>query len=172
MSPTTTTLRCAAAIGVAIALGGAAQAASHDRIFSYDAENEAARTLAPGGLTFVFRKQRLGGTRVLKVLSTRDRGTAELKPASDKDLGPGGLGAVIGKAGERDLYEILPEGQGAPLVKAACPNADRGWLSFGALKTNRNLVVHAIGRNLATGKFYRCAALEFAFHGEWKLPPS
>src|ERR1044072_128318 len=107
MRPTTTPLRCAAAIGVALCPPAAAQAASHDRIFSYDAESEAARTLAPGGLTFVFRKQRLGGARVLQVLSTQQRGTAELKPASDKDLGPGGLQAVIGKAGERDLYEIM-----------------------------------------------------------------
>lgn len=163
--------RLAVALGAFACLAGPAWAAKRDRIYSYDAESENARTLARGGLTFVFRKGGLGGTRVLKVLSTQQRGTAELKPASEKELGPAGLNGVLGrKVSERDLYEILPGGQGGPLIKAACPYADRGWLAFGALKPRSNLVIHAIGRNLATGKISLCASMEFSWHGEWKLP--
>lgn len=172
MSLSPTTSRCAAILCAALCLAGPAAAAGN-RIFSYDPVSDSARILAAGGLTFVFRKGGLGGVRVLKVLSTQRRGTAELKPAAEKELGPGGVNGVLGhKVPEHDLYEILPEDQGAPLIKAACPNADRGWLAFGVLKPERNLIIHAIGRNLATGKIYLCASMEFSWHGEWKLPLS
>jgi hypothetical protein len=147
----------------------AAQARDPDRIFSYDPVSESADTLAHGGLTFVFRKQLFGGTRVLKVLSTQEKGTALLKPAGEKELGAG-LAALVGhKVDERDLYEILPEDQGAPLIRAACPGSTRAWLAFGDLKIGRNLVIHAFGAP-ETGKAHLCASMEFAWHGEWKLP--
>jgi hypothetical protein len=146
-------------------------AAGEQRVFSYDAVNEAARTLAAGGLTFVFRKATLGGTRVLKVLSTQEKGTAELKPASEKELGPGGIDGLVGaKVPEHDLYEIAQEGQGAPLIRAACPGSDRAWLAFGSLRSDRELVIHAFGRNAQSGKLHLCATLTFSWHGEWRLP--
>lgn len=157
-----------AALAISIT-ASAAEARDPDRIFSYDPVSESADTLAHGGLTFIFRKQMLGGTRVLKVLSTSDKGTAVLKPAGEKDLGAS-LDALVGhKVGERDLYEILPEDQGAPLIRAACPGATRAWLAFGDLKIGRNLVIHALGAD-DTGKAHLCASMEFAWHGEWKLP--
>ena len=158
-------------VALALCVGAsAAQAREPDRIFSYDPVSASADTLAHGGLTFVFRKQMLGGTRVLKVLSTSDKGTAALKPASEKDIPPG-LDALVGhKVGERDLYEILPEGQGLPLIRAACEYSNRGWLAFGQLKSGKNLVIHAIGANERSGRIHLCASMEFSWHGEWKLP--
>jgi hypothetical protein len=165
--------RLLAGLMLSAGLATAAEARAPDRIFSYDPVSDSARTLAPGGLTFIFRKQMLGGTRVLQVLSTQQKGTAELKPADEKDLGPGGLAGVVGhKVDERNLYEIEHKGQGEPLIRAACTYADRAWLAFGELKPNRNLIIHAVGRNLATGKIFMCATMEFSWHGEWKLPSS
>lgn len=159
-----------AAVLAALGLAGPA-AAGEERVFSYDAVNDAARTLASGGLTFVFRKATFGGTRVLKVLSTQEKGTAELRPAAEKELGPGGVDGLVGaKVPEHDLYEIAPEGQGAPLIRAACPGSDRAWLAFGSLRSDRELVIHAIGRNAQSGKLHLCATLTFSWHGEWRLP--
>jgi hypothetical protein len=169
LSPTIT--RCAALACASLCLAGPARAGDNDRIYSYDAVSDTAQTLARGGLTFVLHKQRLGGARVTKVMSTQDHGTAELKPASDKDLGPGGLAGVIGhKVREDDLYEIQRGGQGEPLIRAACPLTDRAWLAFGALKPNRNLVIHALGHSPINNKVHLCTTMEFSWHGEWKLP--
>lgn len=162
-------LPLAAVLTVLSAAGPAA--AGEQRIFSYDAVNEAARILASGGLTFVFRKSTFGGTRVLKVISTQAKGAAELKPAAEKELGPGGIDGLVGKkVSEHDLYEIDQEGQGAQLVRAACPGSDRAWLAFGSLSSSRELVIHAFGRNAQSGKTHLCASMEFSWHGEWRLP--
>jgi hypothetical protein len=172
MSASPTAGLLSATLVLSLGVGAIAQAREPNRIYSYDAVSETAQTLAPGGLTFVFRKSPLGGTRVLKVLSTQEKGTAELKPASDRDLGPGGLNGAVGhRVREHDLYEILPGGQGGPLINAACPGAQRAWLAFGDLRRPGNLVIHAIGLK-AGGKARLCASMEFAWHGEWKLPPS
>jgi hypothetical protein len=160
-----------AALGLALCVAIPAPAAAKDRIFSYDAVNEPARILAPGGLTFIFRKSTLGGTRVLKVLSTQDKGAAELKPAPEKELGEGGINGLVGhKVDEHDLYEIDKEGQGAPLIRAACPGSDRAWLAIGSLRSDRELAIHAFGRNASSGKLHLCASMTFSWHGEWKLP--
>ena len=169
MSLFPTKARIGAAAALFLCLAG--PAAAEDRIFSYDPVNEAARTLASGGLTFVFRKSAFGGSKVLKVLSTQERGTAELKPASEKELGPGGIDGLVGrKVDEHALYEIAREGQGEPLIRAACPGSDRAWLAFGSLRSDRELVIHAFGRGAQSGKVHLCATLEFSWHGEWKLP--
>lgn len=173
MSLSPTIIRRFALACAALCLAGPARAGDNERIYSYDAVSDTAQTLARGGLTFVLRKSMIGGSRVTKVLSTSDHGTAELKPASDKDLGPGGLAGVIGhKVREDDLYEIQRGGQGEPLIRAACPLSDRAWLAFGALKPNRNVVIHALGHSPISGKVRLCATMEFSWHGEWKLPPN
>lgn len=171
MSWNPTPARIVAALAMALCAAAPAQAAGKDRIFSYDAVNEAARILAPGGLTFVFSKSTLGGTRVKEVLSTQEKGSATLTSAAEKELGPGGIDALVGrKVDEHDLYEIAKEGQGSPLIRAACPGSDRAWLAFGSLRSDRELVIHAFGRNASSGKLHLCASLEFSWHGEWKLP--
>lgn len=170
MSLSSSKARLGGAAALLLCAAGPAMA-GEDRIFSYDPVNEAARTLASGGLTFVFRKSTFGGTRVLKILSTQEKGTAELKPASENELGPGGIDGLVGrKVDEHALYEIAHEGQGEPLIRAACPGSDRAWLAFGSLRSDRELVIHAIGRNAQSGKVHLCATLEFSWHGEWKLP--
>jgi hypothetical protein len=171
MSWISTLVRLCAALGVALCAAVPAQAAGKDRIFSYDAVNQAAQILAPGGLTFVFRKSTIGGTRVRQVLSTQEKGAASLTPAPEKELGPGGIEGLVGhKVDEHDLYEVAKEGQGAPLIRATCPGSDRAWLAFGSLRSDRELIIHAFGRNAASGKLHLCASLEFSWHGEWKLP--
>lgn len=170
MSLSSIKARLCAAAALSTCLAGPA-VAGEQRIFSYDAVNEAARILASGGLTFVFRKSTFGGTRVLKVLSTQDKGAAELKPAAEKELGPGGIDGLVGKkVSEHDLYEIDQDGQGAQLVRATCPGSDRAWLAIGSLSQSRELVIHAFGRNAGSGKMHLCASLEFSWHGEWRLP--
>jgi hypothetical protein len=171
MSLSPTKARACVAAVLLLCAARPAAAAENDRIFSYDPANEAAETLASGGLTFVFRKSTFGGTRVLKVLSTQEKGTAELKPAAEKELGPGGINGLVGrKVPEHDLYEIDQEGQGAPLIHAACPGSDRAWLAFGSLRSDRELIIHAFGRAARSGKLHLCATLAFTWHGEWRLP--
>lgn len=170
MSLSSIKARLTAAAALALCVAGPA-AAAETRIFSYDPVNEPARVLAYGGLTFVFRKSAFGGTRLLKVISTRDQGSAELKAAAEKDLGPDGIDGVLGrKVPEHDLYEIDHKGQGDPLIRAACPGSDQAWLAFGPLRANSELIIHAFGRSGSSGKAHLCASLEFVWHGEWKLP--
>jgi len=159
-------------LALVLAAPGAAQAGQ--RIFSYDPITPVTKTLAEGGFTFVFDDGMLRGQRVKTLLSSHAPAEAKLKPASEKELGAG-LDALAGKRVEsRDLYEILPEGEGAPLIRAACPGSDRAWLAFGELRRIDDLRVEAFGRYAAggpdAGKVHHCATLDFSWKGEWKLP--
>jgi hypothetical protein len=139
------------------------------RIFSYDPANEATRTSA-GALTFEFN-QKLMSTRLLRIRATEGPATAELKPAPPEVLGRGGLSPLIGPTAiERDLYEIEPAEDGAAMISAFCPGARRAWLAFGRLKASQNLTIHVLGAD-APGRARLCRTLQFAFHGEWRLPP-
>jgi len=97
---------------IAIALAGPTMAAK--RIYSYDSANPLTEQMTEAGLTFVFDRTFIS-TRVLRILETHDIGSADLKPASEGELGRAGLTALIGpNAHERALYEIEPKGDGAP----------------------------------------------------------
>ena len=116
----------------AVATLGAGPAAAGVRIFSYDAANDATRQVA-GDLTFKF-DQRLVFTTVQNIQSTQGQASADLKPADEHLLGPGGLTRLIGpNAQERDLYEVEPKADGAELIRAFCPGSHRAWLAFGRL---------------------------------------
>lgn len=159
-------LACAAFLCAAAFAGSAAAAV---RIFSYDPADDATRHVA-GDLTFEF-SQRLIFTRVLDIHSTEGRASAELKPASERLLGPGGLSRLIGPGGrERDLYEVEPADQGVELIHAFCPGSSRAWLAFGRLVEGRPLRVRVIGDNPAGGPARLCQTLDFQFRGEWKQP--
>lgn len=154
----------------ALALAG--PAAATQLIYSYDSASPITLKMTENGVTFVLDKS-LMRVKVLKILETEDVGAAELKPAPESDLGRGGLNAVLGPdAHERDLYEILPKDDGKALGRALCHGSDRTWLAFGLIKQGRDLKVRAIGRDPATGKARLCLTLDYAFHGEWDLPPS
>jgi hypothetical protein len=143
-------------------------AAAAVRIFSYDAADDGTRHVA-GDLTFQF-DQRLIFTTILNIRSTEGRASADLKPADEHALGPGGLNRLIGgSAQERDLYEVKGDAEGDELVHAFCPGSRRAWLSFGRLVEGRPLRVQVIG-DAAGGGAKLCHTLDFNFRGEWKLP--
>ncbi|HXQ13304.1 MAG TPA: hypothetical protein VN814_01630 [Caulobacteraceae bacterium] len=145
-----------------------APAAAAVRIFSYDAANDGTRHVA-GDLTFQF-DQRLIFTTILNIRSTEGRASADLKPADEHALGPGGLNRLIGAtAQERDLYEVKGDAQGADLVHAFCPGSSRAWLAFGRLVEGRPLRVQVIG-DAPGGRAKLCHTLDFNYRGEWKLP--
>jgi len=161
----------AAVLAVSLAtgvIGGAARADSV-HLYSYDPADVETRHAA-GPLTFMFRKGLLH-TTVLNLRSTEATATANLRPADEKALGPGGLAGALGsEPAERSLYQVEPGDEGAALISAFCPGARRAWMAFGPLKLNRDLTVRVIGAP-AAGRAKLCRTLRFSFHGEWLLPP-
>lgn len=153
----------------ALTLAAAGPAAAGVRIFSYDPANDSTRKIA-GDLTFEFN-QRLIFTTVLNIRSTEGEASADLKPADEHALGPGGLSRLIGaSAQERDLYEVEPKAEGEELIHAFCPGSRRAWLAFGRLVEARPLRVRVIGDDPSGGPARLCHTFEFAYRGEWKLP--
>ena len=159
-------------LGLALASVLSAQAhASELHIYSYDPADADTRHSA-GALTFEFNR-RLVFTTVLRVLATEGDAKAEVMPASEHVLGPGGLSALIGsRAIERDLYEIQPKEEGAAMISALCPQSHRAWLAFGRLKVNHDLKIYVLGDDPATGGAKLCRTLAYSFHGEWSVPSS
>ena len=158
-------------LAVAAALVLIPSAASAARlIYSYDSATPITQKMTENGLTFIFDKH-IMSTRVLKLIETQDVGEADVKPASERDLG-GSPAKLIGHdaAYARDLYEIVQKGDGAALVKALCPGAVRGFLAIGPLKPDRDLKIFALGRDAAGGARL-CTTLDYNFHGAWALPP-
>jgi hypothetical protein len=149
-----------------------ASAEAARRIYSYEPANAPARVLAEAGFTFIFDDGRFGGQRVRTVLSNHANAEAPLRPASAKELGADPQALVGGQLIERDFYEVTSEAEGGALARAACPGAERTWLSFGDLKRMRDLTVQVFGRDPG-GKPRHCATLRFAWKGEWRLhaPP-
>lgn len=165
----TRTARKVSGPGVALllmALASGAQAAT-PRMFSYDPADTLTRRTA-GALTFEFR-QHLITTEVTRVDATNGPASASLREAPDRDLGAP-IESLIGPtARERDLYEVLPAGEGREMIRAFCPGSDRAWLAFGRLRANLPLRVHVLGA--ATGSpAHLCATLNFDFRGEWRGP--
>ena len=157
------------AIAAAAALGWGAAAAETIRLFSYDPANAETRAAA-GPLTFEF-KQGLIRTTMVNIRATEAQATADLRPASDKALGPNGLTPLIGAAAaERDLYEVQPAQEGQALIAAFCPGAKRAWMAFGRPRLNRDLRVYVLGDQAGRGPARLCRTLDFNFHGEWRLP--
>ena len=154
---------------IAVAVAGPTAAAM--RIYSYDSANPATEQMTEAGLTFIFDRS-IMSTRVLSILETHDVGQADVRPASQDELGRGGLVALIGPdARERDLYEIEPKGDGLALINALCPGADRGWLAFGPLRAETPLRIRALGHDPKTGQSHLCTTLDYSFHGEWAVGP-
>lgn len=158
------------ALAAALSLLAAAPAAAADkRMVSYDSVSPDARKLTGAGLTFIFTRQLLR-TRVLAVHATAVPVGVVVKPsggAVNRQLqalmGPEATGAA--------LYEIDPaEGQGAVMVQAFCPGSKNGWLAVSSIAHARPLRVHAFGDDPATGQARLCAAMDFAYRGEWRMP--
>lgn len=147
---------------------GAAHA--EQRVYSYDPADAATRALVDSGLTFVFDKG-LMGMRVKELFSTQARASAFLQPAADRDLGER-LDQIVPRGSiARDLYRIEDREQGPGMVRAFCPGSAKGWLAFSPLRPRRDLIVHVLGDDAATGKAKLCTTLRFTYRGEWKAPP-
>ena len=161
-------IRTLAAVALALIACVPAQAADK-RMVSYDSISPDARRLTGAGLTFVFTRQ-MFRTRVLAVHATAVPVGVILKP-SDGQTGRK-LDALMGaEARTGTLYEIDPaEKQGAVMVQAFCPGSKSGWLAIGSLAHAQPLRVHAFGDDPATGEPRLCAAMDFAFRGEWRMP--
>jgi hypothetical protein len=158
-------------VGGLAVLGLAGPAAAGRVIYSYDSTTPVTQTMTESGITLIIDKG-LMHARVLSLVETMNVGNADLKPASEGDLGKGGLNALIGRdAQERTLYEISPRGDGKALIRALCPGANKGWLAFGVVKVAEDLKIRAIGRDETTGQTRLCLTLDYAFHGQWVLPP-
>jgi hypothetical protein len=155
---------------MAVTLAGGAAAATH--IYSYDPADAATREAA-GPLTFEIHKPLIGPTKVLNLRSTVAAADADLKPATDRDLGPGGLAGLIGpRAAERQIYEIAPAEQGAALISALCPGAKRAWMAFSDFGFNEPLKIAVLSAPAAPAKTRVCRTLAYDFHGEWSGPPT
>lgn len=143
--------------------------AADKRMVTYDSVSPDARRLTGAGLTFVFTKSFLR-TRVLAVHATAVPVGVVVRPSGDRDVNRK-LDALMGaEAKNGDLYEIDPTAQqGAVMVQAFCPGSTAGWLAIGAI-AHRPLRVHAFGDDPATGQPRLCAAMDFAFRGEWRMP--
>jgi hypothetical protein len=160
-------------VGAALALGialAAGPAAAKERLFSYDPITPVTRTLAEGGFSFVFEDGMFSGQKVKRLLSSQAAAEATLRPASERVLGASLQSLAGARVDEHDLYEILPDKEGTPLIRATCPGSDKAWLAFGELKRLEDLRVQAFGRYADGGKVHHCATLDFSWRGEWKLP--
>jgi hypothetical protein len=151
-------------------LAGAPAHAADKRMVSYDAVSPEARKLTGAGLTFVFTKSMLR-TRVLAVHATAVPVGVVLKPSGDGQTNRR-LDALMGREAKSGaFYQIDPaQEQGAVMVQAFCPGSKNGWLAIGALAHARPLRVHAFGDDPATGQPRLCAAMDFAYRGEWRMP--
>ena len=140
--------------------------AARVRLFSYDPTTPETRQTA-GGLTFQFA-QHLTSINLLRVFATEGQASADLQPARDQALGPGGLSGVIGaRAPERALYQVAPGREGTALIDAFCPGSERAWMAFGRIKANKDLRVYVLGA-AANGPSHLCHQLDFSFRGEWR----
>lgn len=135
-----------------------------EQMMSFNPDSPDARRLTGAGLTVVFRS-RLTSQKVEKVMATAVPAVAELKPASERELG------ALSKASLGGLYAVDAKAdQGAAYVRAFCPGSTKLWLSFGKV-SRYPLQVRAFGDDpKAGGQVRQCADMTFSFKGEWALP--
>lgn len=167
----------ALAASAGLNLLAASAAGAETRMFSYDPISPDARRLTGAGVTILFNQGLMGASRPIKVLATGVPAEARLKGGRQKDLGPGGLGAMEGVDADASLYEVDDKtAQGKVYVRAFCPGSNRLWLSFSTIAMRRDLRIQAFGNDPKAegqdgGKRARlCGTLDFSYRGEWRLP--
>jgi hypothetical protein len=162
--------------GVALAMLAVTTASAETRMFSYDPISADAKRLTGAGVTILFNQGFMGASRPIKVLATGVPAEARLKDGRQKDLGPGGLGALEGVDADASLYEVdATAAQGKIYVRAFCPGSTRLWLSFSTIALRHDLRIQAFGDDpqmvgKAEGKARLCGTLDFSYRGEWRLP--
>lgn len=158
--------------GVALVLLTASAVQAETRMFSYDPISPDAKRLTGAGVTILFSQGLLGPGQPIKVLATGVPAQAVLKNGRQKDLGPGGLGAMEGVDADASLYEVDDKtAQGKIYIRAFCPGSKRLWLSFSTIVIRRDLRIQAFGDDpKVQGKARLCGTLDFSYRGEWRLP--
>jgi len=158
------------ALLAAAAVAPATAQAATKRMVTYDSASPDARRLTGAGLTFVFTKSMIGRTNVLAVRATAVPVGVIPKPLHDGDT-VRKLDALMGEdRGTGTLYEIDPAAaEGKVMIQAFCPGATAGWLSIGPFAHGRELRVHAFGA-ASGGEPRLCAAMDFEWRGEWRMP--
>ncbi|UAL10746.1 hypothetical protein [Caulobacter segnis] len=158
--------------GAALALLAANTAGAETRMFSYDPISPDAKRLTGAGVTILFNQGMLGAGRPIKVLATGVPAEARLMDGRQKDLGPGGLGAMQGVDADAMLFEVdAKAAQGKIYARAFCPGSTRLWLSFSTIVIRRDLRIQAFGDDpKSAGKARLCGTLDFSYRGEWRLP--
>lgn len=153
--------------GLALGLATAAPAMAESFVFSYDAATPETQRVAGRGLTFLFDRSLFGGAKLRRLYATTDPAGAALKPASD-----GELGAARGRLrelGGGDVYRIVADKDGAPLIRALCRGATRGWLAVSPVKSGAPLRLNAFGA-ADDGQPAHCLTLDYQYRGEWRMP--
>ena len=143
--------------------------AAEKGMVSFDAVSPKARELTGEGLTFSYVKGFLR-TRVTAVRATAVPVGVLVKPVDD-----GGLTAKLDRLAGEDaklgtLYTIADAQDAQVMIQAFCPGSKSGWLSIGPIMHARPLRVLAFGDDPGTGEPKLCAAMDFQFRGEWRLP--
>jgi hypothetical protein len=160
-----------AAFSAAILALAVRPAAAAQHIYSYDSVTPITTEMTESGVSFIFDKNVLGGVNIHRLMETQNIGSADLRRASESDLGHGGIDAAVGPdAHERALYEITDQHDGKALRAALCPGADHVWLALGRLKFGQDLRVRALGHDPYSRKTKLCVTLDYTFRGEWSLP--
>lgn len=165
-------LRLRLLIPALLALAAAAPAqAAEPRFYSYDPASEATRVLT-GGVTLQVRPGLFGGGRLERLFSTRGRGSARLDGGERGPLSDGRLRDLLPEgAGERGVYAVVNEGDGAALTRVLCPGAQQAWFVSHRAKPLKDLRIHVVGQT-PDGALRLCASLDYAFRGEWAQPPA
>lgn len=150
-----------AALALSFAAG---PAAAEIRYLAYDASDRITQALTRG-VTLEADRGLFGAISVRKIISTSNRGSAEVRRG-----GPDAVRRALPEgAAETAVYTISPEGDGRGLTRALCPGADEAWLVSGRVRLGRPLTLQAVGR-WPDGAFRHCVTLSYTWRGEWASP--
>lgn len=150
-----------AALALSFAAG---PAAAEIRYLAYDASDRITQALTRG-VTLEADRGLFGAISVRKIISTSNRGTAEVRRG-----GPDAVRRALPEgAAETAVYTISPEGDGRGLTRALCPGADEAWLVSGRVRLGRPLTLQAVGR-WPDGAYRHCVTLSYTWRGEWASP--
>ena len=144
----------------------AGPAAAETRYLAFDAADRVTQALTRG-VTLEADRGLLGGISVRRIISTSQRGAADIRRG-----GPDGVRrALPAGSTESAVYTSAPEGDGRGLSRALCPGSDEAWLVLGRVRLGRPLTLHAVGR-WPDGAYRHCVQLSYAWRGEWSMPPA
>lgn len=151
-------------IGTLLAV--ATPAAADIRFLAFDASDRITQALTRG-VTLEVNRGLFGAISVRRIISTSARGEAQITRG-----GPDQVRSVLPQGTrEGTVYQISAEGDGPRLVRALCPSANEAWLVTGRVRLGHPMTMQAVGR-WSDGTFRHCVTLNYAWRGEWAMPPA